>query len=109
RFAMASLRERNGWFQILFRYGVDVADYLLKGGKVPEPPAPVEKALTLKDLAERYEAAHQNRAVEKNTLATARMHLRHFIHSLGERYVLRTLTAHDLHCYLDNRAPQTGP
>jgi hypothetical protein len=86
---MASLRERNGWFQILFRYqgkqfthalktqvlreaeamrgtmdrvliriknqevppvpeGVDVADYLLNGGKVPEPPAPVEKPLSLK-------------------------------------------------------------
>ena len=77
---MASLRERNGWFQILFRYqgrqythalktqelreaeamrgildrvlirirnqevppvpdGVDVAEYLLGGGKVPEAPS----------------------------------------------------------------------
>jgi integrase len=142
---MASLRERNGWFQILFRYqgkqfthalktqvlreaeamrgtidrvliriknqeippvpdGVDVADYLLNGGKKPEPPAPVEKGLTLKDLAERYEAAHQNGAVEKNSLATARMHLRHFIDSLGERCVLQTLTAQDLQGYLDKRA-----
>jgi integrase len=110
---MASLRERNGWFQILFRYqrrqfthalktqvlreaeamrgtldrvliriknqevppvpeGADVAEYLLNGGKMPEPPALVEKALTLKDLAERYEAAHQNGAVEKNSRGTDR-------------------------------------
>src|SRR5262245_6474817 len=146
---MASLRERNGWFQILFRYqgrqfthalktqelreaeamrgtvdrvliriknqeippvpdGVDVADYLLNGGKVPDPPALVEKPLTLKDLAERYEAAHGNGAVEKNSLATARMHLRHFIDSLGERFSLRTLTAQDLQGYLDKRARRRG-
>jgi hypothetical protein len=87
---------------------VDVADYLLNGGKVPDPPAPVEKPLSLKDLAERYEAAHRNGAVEANNLATARMHLRHFIDALGERFTVRDLSTQDLQGYLDKRGRRKG-
>lgn len=146
---MASLRERNGWFQILFRYqgrqfthalktqvpreaeamrgtidrvlirirnqevppvpdGVDVADYLLNGGKVPEPPVAVEKPLTLKELAESYKAAHKNGAIEANSLATARMHLQHFVDALGERFAVRDLSTQHLQDYLNKRARRRG-
>src|SRR5262245_58385496 len=70
--------------------------FLLAGGRVPEPARPVEAPLTLKDLAARYEAAHSNGAMEKNSLATARMHLNHFVAALGERFELRGMTAQDL-------------
>jgi integrase len=88
--------------------GVDVADYLLNSGKVPEAPKPVDKPLTLKDLADRYESAHGNGAIEANSLATARMHLNHFIDALGERFTVKDLSTQDLQGYLDNRARRKG-
>src|SRR5438309_1507861 len=109
-FSMASLRERGGWFQLVFRFhgrqfchslktqnqreaeamrgtvdrvlirisnheipppppDADLTDYLLAGGKVVEPAKPAETPLALKDLAERYTAAHENGAMEANSLA----------------------------------------
>ncbi|MCI0461962.1 MAG: tyrosine-type recombinase/integrase [Gemmataceae bacterium] len=86
----------------------DLPVFLLAGGKVPEPAKPVEAPLTLQDLSVRYEAAHSNGAMEKNSLATARMHLNHFVAALGERFVLREMTAQDLQGYLDRRARKKG-
>jgi hypothetical protein len=86
---------------------VDLAAFLLAGGRVPETPAP-SQVLTLKELAERYRQAHANGAREKNGLATARMHLRHFIGFLGERVVVQQLSAQTLQGYVDKRSRRKG-
>jgi integrase len=146
---MASLRERGGWFQLIFRYrgrqfthalktqsrreaeaqrglvdrvlmrirnrevppippDANVADYLLAGGKVPEVPRPAEVALTLKDLADGYQAAHRNGALEANSLATVRLHLNHFLDALGQRFAVRELSAQALQAYIDRRSRRRG-
>ncbi len=86
---------------------VDLAVFLLAGGKVPETPALVP-VLTLKELADGYGQAHANGAMEKNSLATARMHLRHFIDSLGERFVVPVLSTQVLQGYVDKRSRRKG-
>jgi integrase len=87
----------------------DIADFLLAGGKVTEEPSPTEKPLTLKELANRYEEAHKNGALEANTLATARIHLNHLMETFGERFGLRGMTAQDLQGYLDKRSRKRKP
>ncbi|QEL14848.1 tyrosine-type recombinase/integrase [Limnoglobus roseus] len=86
----------------------DVAAYLLAGGKVPVRVEPAAVAVTLKDLADRYLAAHANGAMEANSLDTARLHLKHVRAVLGERFVARELTARELQGYLDTRGRATG-
>src|SRR5262245_11610605 len=53
----------------------DVPAYLLAGGKVVEPPKAAPAPLRLGELATRYVQAHENGALEKNSLATVRLHL----------------------------------
>jgi integrase len=88
--------------------GADVALYLLSGGKSPEPapgapPAAVSGSFSLRRLKESYCSAHENGALEKNSLATTRMHLGHVERHLGEAFNLQQLKGPDLQRYLDCR------
>lgn len=87
--------------------GADVAAYLLAGGKVPDRTE-VAPAVTLKELADRYIAAHANGAMEANSLDTARLHLNHVLNALGERFAARDVTARVLQGYLDTRGRAKG-
>ena len=86
----------------------DVVDYLLAGGKAVEAPATMQAPLTAKELIERYVKAHENGALEKNSLATIRLHHKHVLEFLGDRFVLRELNGQKLQEYLDKRARRRG-
>lgn len=88
--------------------GTDVALYLLSSGKPLEPapvasPAAEPGTFTFRLLKESYCAAHENGALEKNSLATARMHLGHVERHLGETFNLLLLKGPDLQRYLERR------
>jgi integrase len=87
--------------------GMDVALYLLSSGKpLEQAPAAVVaecSSFTLGQLKERYCEAHENGALEKNSLATALMHLGHAERHLGAGFNFAQLKGTDLQRYLDGR------
>jgi integrase len=82
----------------------DVVAFVKAGGKVEEPPPPVAERLHLKKLTDGYLESHANGAMEENSLATVRMHLGHFVATLGERFDVQALTLDDLQRHVDRRA-----
>src|SRR5262249_3307353 len=58
----------------------------------------------LKKLVDNYLDSHVNGAMEENSLATVRMHLGHFLTSLGERFDIQGLLLQDLQRHVDARA-----
>jgi integrase len=98
-----SLLERG---RIELPPGADVGTFLLSDGKLTGKPgtaAPPAPAL-LGELQGRYAETLGNGAVEENSLDTVRMHLRHFLATLGERFPLQGLTLADLQRHVDRRA-----
>lgn len=88
----------------------DVATFLLSDGKLTRDPedVPLPVAVTLGDLRDRYVEAHSNGAIEENSLDTVRLHLRHFVVSLGESFEIQTLTFSDLQQHVARRAKKKG-
>ncbi len=84
--------------------GADVIAFVKTGGKVEEPPSPVVERLTLKKFVDGYLASQANGAIEENSLATLRLHLRHFTGTFGERFDIQNLTLADLQRHVDARA-----
>ncbi len=85
--------------------GVSITEFILRDGNVAEPqviaaPEPV----LLKAFTDDYLAAHGIGSIEPNSLATVRMHLGHFIATLGERFPLQELTLADLQRHVSRRA-----
>jgi hypothetical protein len=87
--------------------GADVLDFVLGGGQVQNPPArapempaggdPRPKThVTFQELQTRYTATLEVGSVEANTLETVRMHLRHFVRSLGADFATSSLSLADL-------------
>jgi site-specific recombinase XerD len=68
----------------------------------------MQAPLTAKELIDRYVKAHENGALEKNSLATIQLHLKHVLEFLGDRFVLRELNGQKLQEYLDKRARRRG-
>ena len=75
-------------------------------GRRKSTPAP--KALTLGDLRDRYLQTHSNGAMEANSLDTVKMHLGHFVASLGESLAVQTLTLAQLQEHVDRRSKKKG-
>ncbi len=90
----------------------DIGAFLLSDGKVvPKPPSAAEpppKAVALREVVDRYLAVHANGAMEKNSLATAKVHLEHFARSLRPSFAVQGLTPTDLQCHLDGRTRRRG-
>src|SRR5207237_4677332 len=84
--------------------GADLVGFLKAGGKVEEPRQPLPERLTLKKLTDAYVESHANGAMEHNSLATVRMHLGHFLTTLGERFDILSLTLDHLQRHVDARA-----
>jgi integrase len=88
----------------------DFVTFLLSDGKLIQrprevsPPAP----LTLGELRDRYVQAHANGAMEVNSLDTVRLHLRHFVGSLGEKFPIQTLAFGHLQDHVERRAKKKG-
>ena len=68
--------------------------FLLSDGKVASKPQIVSSVLTLEALCQRYVEVHSNGAMERNSLDTVEMHLRHFRRTLGDDDH-RTLQRHE--------------
>ena len=98
----------------------DVMSFVLSGGQVQQPTQPskvnqltvnppnASSTTTLEALKTRYIDTLQVGAIEKNSLETVNMHLRHFIRTLGAEFQLQTLTLPTLQGHVSIRAKQRG-
>jgi integrase len=87
--------------------GADIGTFLLSDGKLSghaEPAPPARIILTLAELRDAYVEVHSNGAMEKNSLATVCMHLRHVIVTLGKSFRIGSLAQTDLQKHIDRRA-----
>jgi site-specific recombinase XerD len=86
--------------------GADFGTFLLSDGKLNGQlaAAPPVHVLSLGELRDMYIEVHSNGAMEENSLATVRMHLRHVIASLGNSFRVGSLTPSDLQRHIDRRA-----
>jgi integrase len=86
--------------------GADIATFLLSDGKLNGQPAAAPKPhiLTLAELRDAYIEVHSNGALEKNSLATVCMHLRHVIATLGKSFRIGSLAQGDLQKHIDRRS-----
>lgn len=87
----------------------DLITFLLSDGKLTQRTGtPRTQAVTLGTLRDKYLEAHCNGAMESNSLDTVRLHLRHFVTSLGEKFPIQTLAHDNLQAHLDRRAKKKG-
>jgi integrase len=88
--------------------GADIGTFLMSDGKLTSKPraVPPPRLLTLGELRDLYVAVHSNGALETNSLDTVRMHLGHFVRTLGESFPVETLEAAHLQGPIDQRARQ---
>lgn len=84
--------------------GVDIVAFVRNGGKVEEPTTPPSERVSFATFKQKYLDAHQNGALEVNSLSTVAMHLRHFDRSLGARFLLQDLTLADLQQHVNTRS-----
>jgi hypothetical protein len=93
---------------------VDFLEFILSDGKVSKPVVKAEERatqseiLTLKDLKSRYIEVHSLGALEKNSLATIEMHLRHLERTLGVMFNIATLTFANLQDHVTRRSKMKG-
>jgi integrase len=89
----------------------DVVSFILSGGrtvKMPDVKEAAKVSVTLEQLKENYVETLAIGAVEENSLYTVKMHLRHFIKTLGAQFVMQTLTMNDLQEHVTTRAKAQG-
>ena len=66
------------------------------------------KNITLAELKEQFIQAHSAGAMEKNSLETVAMHLRHLIKTFGVNFPVQTLTLANLQEHVNRRAKKKG-
>jgi integrase len=103
------LRLKQGFLKI--PPGVDVVAFVEHDGAPPAaapgsipPPEP----LTLGRLRDRYLETHSNGTLEATTLDGVRLHFKHLVSSLGEKFPAQELGLADLQRHVDRRAKQKG-
>jgi integrase len=100
------LRLRQGLLRL--PPAVHIVDFIRHNGKVPsETEAPVAD-LSFDTFRTRYLEVHSHGALEGNSLATIKMHLRHLERSLGSQFIIGRLTQADLQRHINRRAASTG-
>jgi integrase len=96
--------------------GVDVLSFIVGNGEVKLPelkptdgsPAKPQPDLTLRELRDQYIAAHAVGAMEKNSLDTVAMHLRHFMRSFSVNFPVQSLSLAKLQEHVNRRAQKKG-
>ena len=89
----------------------DIVSFVLSGGRAVKPTESnghSKEPTTLAQLEEKYIETLSIGAVEENTLKTMQMHLRHFIKTLGARFLIGGLTLNDLQGHVNTRARKKG-
>ncbi len=84
--------------------GVDIGDFLLHGGNVPEAVVAVSERVVFADFKERYLQVQQNGGMEANSLATVTMHLGHVERTLGKNFPIQEVTLADLQRHVTTRS-----
>jgi integrase len=85
--------------------GIAITDFVIRDGNITAAEVPVSpEPVLLKLLIEDYLAAHGVGSIEDSSLATVRMHLNHFLATLGERFPVQELTLADLQRHINRRA-----
>ena len=93
---------------------VDFLEFILSDGRVSKPVVKAEEKtpqpefLTLKELKKKYVDVHSLGALEKNSLATIEMHLRHLERTLGVTFNIATLTFAHLQEHVTRRSKMKG-
>jgi integrase len=87
-----------------FPEGADIVAFVKLDGRLPEKEAAAPTPLSLSQLMEKYLDAHRVGAMESDSLATVRMHLRHFEKTLGGRFAARHLTLAYLQRHVSERS-----
>ena len=82
---------------------VDIIEFVKAGGKASAKPAAARERIGLQKLIDLYLAALDNGSVEANSLATVRMHLKHFAKRLGQKFQIQTLTMDLLQAHINAR------
>jgi integrase len=97
--------------------GADLLTFVLSNGQVQQPAPAAGDAGTdtqsqptvgLRELRDRYVRTHAAGAMEKNSLDTVSMHLRHFEKTFGARFTVQALTLAKLQEHVDRRARKKG-
>jgi hypothetical protein len=96
--------------------GADVLSFVVGNGQVePSIAKPAEEAngtppqgIALRELNDRYVETHSGGAMEKNSLDTVAMHLRHFIKTFGVNFPAQSLTLAKLQEHVNHRAKEIG-
>lgn len=83
--------------------GVHITDFVLHGGKVPEPVVASPGKTTFAELKKQYLDTHQNGAMEANSLRTIELQLGQFGQTLGEKFVMQELALADLQRHVNRR------
>jgi hypothetical protein len=87
--------------------GADILTFILSDGKQAEKPSAQPQAVTLQDLMDRYTSASSVGTMEENSLATIKMHLRHFVATLGKNFAVGRLKLDDLQRHVERRASKS--
>jgi len=84
----------------------DIATFLLSDGKLIANPKdePAKDVLALGKMCDQYIEVHSHGAMEDNSLDTVRLHLRHFVKSLGGSFHIQSLTLDHLQQHVDRRS-----
>lgn len=90
--------------------GADIGVFLMSDGKIANKVEPQAKPrpVTFAELRERYVEVHSNGTLEKSSLETVKMHLRHFERSLGSGFVVATLSLSRLQDHVQRRSAKKG-
>lgn len=87
--------------------GIDIVTFVEHDGEPPATAAGVpitRQAVTLAEARDRYVETLSAGAIEDNSLATVKMHLGHFIGTLGGQIPLEELSQQDLQRHVSERA-----
>ena len=88
--------------------GADLVTFVLSGGRLEDRPKPPPSLCTLAELKDRYLQAVGVGAMEDNSLDTVRMHLNHFVKTLGTAFSIQTLALSHLQDHVERRAKKKG-
>ena len=85
----------------------DVATFLLSDGKLDKKPV-MRTTLTLGDLTATYRKQLPEDSVEKNTLCTMDIHLKHLLRILTPKLIVNSITQVHLQQYVEQRSRESG-
>jgi integrase len=88
----------------------DIVDFILADGRAPTTPLPTGSGerITIGKLRDRYFETHSNGTLEQSTLDGIRLHFKHLVSTLGDRFPVQELTLSDLQKHVDRRAKMAG-